>query len=87
MQRIDPAAWLAAQDIAAYLNTVFSDDPLALGREALAAAGGDLLAACRRQEDLRAEIILAWLDGEIRRAPTQASELVRLAAEVVAEAG
>lgn len=79
---IDPAAWLAGQDIKAYL---FPDsDPLALGREALAMAGGDLLAACRRQEGLRAEIVLAWLHQQM---PEDAAGAVLQAARTLKEAG
>lgn len=81
MVRADPAAWLAGQDIAAYIDATFSD-PLALGREALALAGGDLLIACQQREELRAEVVLAWLEKE---APG-AREAVRLAAAALAEA-
>lgn len=79
---IDPAAWLAAHDIKSYIDAPFSD-PLVLGREALSMAGGDLLTACQQQEDLRAEIALAWLAEQIERQPECAGELVRVAAEVV----
>lgn len=55
-----------------------------LGREALEMAGGDLQVAYR-QTDLQPETLLAWLDREIRKAPTAtaALELVHLAAQVL----
>lgn len=55
---------------------------IALGREALEMADGDLQIAYR-QTDLQPETVLAWLDREIRKAPAQALELVHLAAEVL----
>lgn len=85
----DPAAWLAGHDIRAYLDAGVCcgdpADPLAIGREALAMAGGDLGAACRQEADLRAEICLAWLAEQIERQPECAGELVRVAAGVVAD--
>lgn len=54
-----------------------------LGREALEMAGGDLQTACRQQEDLQPETVLAWLDREIRKTPAAALELVHLAAQVL----
>lgn len=82
----DPAAWLAAQDILAYLDARRNADPLEIGREALAMTGGDLEAACRQQEDLRAEICLAWLSQQIERQPDDAIGFVRLAADTLAAA-
>lgn len=82
-KRIDPAGWLAATDIKSYLDAAF-DDPLALGREALALADGDLLTACRQHEGLLAEICLAWLHEQIERQPECAPlDLVRAAAGVL----
>lgn len=84
---IDPAAGLAGHDIRAYHDARYGDDPLALGREALALASGDLLTACQQYESLRAEICLAWLHEQIGRAPECAPlELVRLAADVLEDA-
>lgn len=82
---IDPADWLAATDIKSYLDAAFSD-PLALGREAMALAGGDLLTACRQQEDLRAEVVLAWLYQQIKQQPEDALGAVLLAASVLEDA-
>lgn len=81
MATIDPADWLAGHDIKGYLDARYGgDDPLALGREALALASGDLLTACQQYESLRAEICLAWLHGQIGRQPECAPlEMVRLA--------
>lgn len=82
---IDPAAWLAGHDIKAYIDARCGDvhDPLALGREALVLAG-DLLAACRQAEDLRGEIVLAWLAEQIERQVECAPlELVGIAAGVL----
>lgn len=81
---IDSADWLAAHDIKAYIDAAHGDDPLALGREALALGGGDLGAACRQHESLLAEICLAWLHEQIERQPECAPlELVRAAAIVL----
>lgn len=81
---IDPADWLAGHDIRAYIDARCGDDPLALGREALALAGGDLLTACEQHESLRAEICLAWLREQIERQPECAPlELVRAAVGVL----
>lgn len=55
---------------------------IALGREALEMADGDLQIAYR-QTDLQPETVLAWLDREIRKAPAQALELVHLAADAL----
>lgn len=84
-KRIDPAGWLAGLDIKGYIDSVFSD-PLALGYEALAGAGGDLLTACHQEEDLRAEIVLAWLYQQIKQQPEDALGAVLLAASVLEEA-
>lgn len=56
-----------------------------LGQEALQMACHDLLRAIGEHEDLRAEIVLAWLEKEIRKAPARALELVHLASEVLDE--
>lgn len=82
---IDPADWLAGHDIKGYLDATFAvADPLALGREALALADGDLLAACRQQEDLRAEIVLAWLAAQADEHGTAAAtDGIMLAARIV----
>ncbi len=77
----DPAAWLAGHDIKAHLDAAFAD-PLALGREALAMAGGDLLYACQQQEELKAEIVLAWLHEK-----GGGVEMVEAAALTLEEAG
>ncbi len=83
MRGIDAAAWLASHDIKAYLDAAFADpDPLALGREALAMAGGDLLYACQQQEELKAEIVLAWLHEK-----GGGVEMVEAAALTLEEAG
>lgn len=82
---IDPAAWLAGQDIKGYLDAAFPSDPLALGREALALADGDLLTACRQREGLRAEAVLAWLYQQIGQQPEDALGVVLLAALVLEE--
>lgn len=79
---IDPADWLAATDIKGYLDATFAD-PLELGREALALADGDLLAACRQQEDLRAEIVLAWLAARAAEDGPAATDGIMLAARIV----
>lgn len=66
---------------------LFPPDSLALGREALVMADGDLLAACQHQPELKAEAALAWLYIQVARRPEGALELVRMAADVVEEAG
>lgn len=80
---IDPADWLAGHDIKGYLDATNFADPLALGREALALAGGDLLAACRQQEDCRAEIVLAWLAARAAEDGPAATDRIMLAARIV----
>lgn len=62
-----------------------TSDALVLGREALAMAGGDLLTACLSRDELKAEIVLAWLEQQIRRQPARALVLVRLAGDVVGD--
>ena len=53
-----------------------------LGREALEMAGGDLQTAYQ-QSDLQPEVLLAWLDREIRKESTDALVLVHLAAQAL----
>lgn len=63
------------------------DEPLALGREALALAGDDLLTACRQQRDLQAEIVLAWLYQQIKQQPEDALGAVLLVALMLEDLG
>lgn len=55
---------------------------ITLGREALEMADGDLQTAYR-QTDLQPEVLLAWLDREMRKTPADALALVHLAAHVL----
>jgi hypothetical protein len=59
---IDPGAWLASHDIKAWLDAG-RDDPLAVGRDELIRADGDLARALEACPDGQAEIVLAWLAG------------------------
>lgn len=64
---------------------LFPPDSLAIGREALAMAGGDLALACEQQPELKSDIVLAWLSIQIARTPQNALLLVRLAADTLAD--
>ncbi|MDA8256598.1 MAG: hypothetical protein M0Z99_13330 [Betaproteobacteria bacterium] len=55
---------------------------IVLGREALEMADGDLQTAYR-QTDLQPEVLLAWLEREIRKTPAEALALVHLAAQAL----
>lgn len=89
---------LSYSDVGRYLRTLDEkyNHPLAVGREALALAYGDLQAAVRQQPELAADIVLAWLEREIDAIEVDGGEsgfwermrdLVTLAAEVLEDRG